>query len=109
VQAAPDTSLVTARLGAESALKAVCVRFGAALFEQLPCLWQHMVAALEAPPGLDDAPGGDPQALIHCIQVGAQLALSACRQSGVLMMVSGCCRSGSLMLLVQITSMAPVH
>lgn len=61
--------LVTARLGAEAALKAVCVRFGAAVFEQLPCLWQHMATALEAEAGPDGAPGGDPQALIHAIQV----------------------------------------
>jgi hypothetical protein len=68
-QPAPDPMLVTARLGAEAALKAVCGRFGAAVFEQLPSLWQHMATALEAEAGPDGAPGGDPQALIHAIQV----------------------------------------
>lgn len=79
-EAAPDPSLATARLGAEAALRAVCVRFGAAVFEQLPSLWQHMAAALEAQPGLDGAPGGDPQALIHAIQVSAKLA-GSCRST----------------------------
>jgi hypothetical protein len=68
-QPAPDPMLVTARLGAEAALKAVCERFGGAVFEQLPYLWQHMATALEAEAGPEGAPGGDPQALIHAIQV----------------------------------------
>lgn len=79
-EAAPDPPLVTARLGAEAALRAVCGRFGAAVFEQLPSLWQHMAAALEAQPGLDGAPVGDPQALIHAIQVSAKLA-GSCRST----------------------------
>lgn len=64
-----DPTLVTARLGAESALKAVCARFGAALFDQLPCVWQHMASALQVAAGGDGAPGGDPQGLIHAMQV----------------------------------------
>lgn len=67
--APPDPMLVTARLGAEAAFKAVAVRFGAALFELLPSLWLHMAAALEGAPGADGAPGGDPQGLINAVQV----------------------------------------
>lgn len=98
-QPPPDPALITARLGAEAALKAVCVRFGAGLFEQLPSVWQHMAAALEAAPGPDGAPGGDLQGLIHAVQVGsccASTELIGLRVVGVIVVAAqeplGCLR-----------------
>lgn len=80
-----------ARLGAERALAALCRRFGSALFEGLPPLWDLMTSVLLAGGGgfssssvmgnggvSKDAqgttappqpPGGDPQAIVHALQV----------------------------------------
>lgn len=68
--AQPDPLPATARLGAEAALHAVCGRFGTALFKVLPAVWGQMSGALAAAAGADGAPGGDPQSLIHAMQVG---------------------------------------
>lgn len=67
--AQPDPLPATARLGAEAALHAVCGRFGTALFKVLPAVWGQMSGALAAAAGADGAPGGDPQSLIHAMQV----------------------------------------
>jgi TATA-binding protein-associated factor len=68
----PDNGAARARMGAEAALRAMCRRFGAAVFVQLPGLWQHMSAALAAAAGPDGGPSGDPQGLINAMQVGAR-------------------------------------
>lgn len=65
-----DPLPATARLGAEAALHAVCSRFGSSLFEVLPSVWGQMSGALAAAAGADGAPVGDPQGLIHAMQVG---------------------------------------
>jgi hypothetical protein len=67
--AQPDPLPATARLGAEAALHAVCQRFGSGLFEVLPSVWGQMSGALAAAAGADGAPGGDPQGLVHAMQV----------------------------------------
>lgn len=67
--AAADTLPATARLGAEAALRALCERFGAGLFQALPSLWLQMSGAMAGAAGADGAPVGDPQGLIHAMQV----------------------------------------
>jgi hypothetical protein len=74
--AQPDPLPATARLGAEAALHAVCSRFGSGLFEVLPSVWGQMSGALAAAAaGADGAPGGDPQGLIHAMQVGCDASV----------------------------------
>lgn len=68
-QPSVDQPVKTARIGAEAAVQHICSRFGVTLFNQLPLLWQHMSAALLVAPAASGVPGGDPQGLIHAMQV----------------------------------------
>ena len=65
---APQPHLATARAGAEAALRAVCARFGARVFEAVPALWGEVAGALEGA-GVGVAPTGDPQAVINALHV----------------------------------------
>lgn len=72
---APDPAAATARVGAECALKAMCERFGAGLFQQLPSLWLQMSGALGAAVAEDGTLTGDAQGLINALQVCGLFAI----------------------------------